>query len=140
MNESSLSGAGTGDTGPGEGHSALFAQLVLQQANMAMLLLGKIPHPETGQMTRDLQAAKLFIDQLEMLQVKTKGNLSRQEANLLQQSLTTLRLSFVEAVDTPAPAAAEPSAPRPEATANISPAGSPAIETEEHRKKFSKKY
>ena len=59
-----------------EMHSALFAHLVMQQSNMAMLLLGKVPHPETGKTTQDFEAAKLFIDQLEMIELKTKGNLS----------------------------------------------------------------
>src|SRR5512135_475457 len=83
--------------------SALFAQLVMQQANMAMMLLGKVPHPESGQAVKDLEAARLFIDQLEMLEGKTKGNLSKEEAGLLKQSLMSLRLAFVEAVESPQP-------------------------------------
>ena len=119
--------------------SALFAQLVMQQANMAMMLLGKMAHPETGKVIKDIEAARLFIDQLEMLEVKTKGNLTKEESNLLKQSLMSLRLGFVEAVESPKPeTASEPKdatpktqAPAPEATAD---------EQEEHRKKFSKKY
>src|SRR5258706_4685787 len=84
--------------------TALFAHLVMQQANMAMMLLGKVPHPETGQIIKDMEAAKLFIDQLEMLEAKTKGNLSKEEANLLKQNLMTLRLAYVEAVGSPPPA------------------------------------
>ena len=53
--------------------SALFANMIIQQTNMALMLLGKVPHPETGETTEDLDAARLFIDQLEMLEVKTKG-------------------------------------------------------------------
>ena len=68
-----------------EMHSALFAYLVMQQANMAMMLLGKTPHPETGQTVQDLESAKLFIDQLEMLEAKTKGNLNAEESKLLKQ-------------------------------------------------------
>ena len=60
--------------------SALFAHMVMQQSSMAMMLLGKAAHPETGQIVRDLEAAKLFIDQLEMLEAKTKGNLTAPEA------------------------------------------------------------
>ncbi len=81
--------------------TALFAHLVMQQANMAMMLLGKAPHPETGQIIKDIETAKLFIDQLEMLEAKTKGNLSKEEANLLKQNLMNLRLAFVEAVESP---------------------------------------
>src|SRR5215831_2992158 len=86
-----------------EMQTALFAQLVMQQNNMAMMLLGKIPHPEDGKLTRNIEAARLFIDQLEMLQTKTKGNLTKEEAALLKQSLMSLRLAFVDAVNSPEP-------------------------------------
>ncbi len=127
--------------------SALFAQMVLQQSNLAMMLLGKAPHPESGQTMRDLDGAKLFIDQLEMLEVKTKGNLTKDESALLKQSLMGLRLAFVESVNS-APAAAEPrgqggAEPAGEAaTAESSPAAAPGATgtEEEHRKKFTKKY
>lgn len=122
--------------------SALFAQLVIQQANMALMLLGKVPHPETGKAVKDLEAARLFIDQLEMLETKTKGNLSKEEAGLLKQSLMNLRLAFVEAVETPEPQGepkrTEPAPSTPPGQA-AEPAASPS-EEEEHRKKFSKKY
>ena len=132
---------------PEEIMSARFASMVVQQASLAMMLLGKAPHPETGQHVRDLDGAKMFIDQLEMLEVKTKGNLEKQEAGLLKQSLTMLRMAFVDAVNAPAdqtttakdkqatPPTAE--APSTAAATNASPA--PAGE-EESRKKFSKKY
>lgn len=124
--------------------SALFAQLVMQQANMAMLLLGKVPHPETGKVATDLDAARFFIDELEMLEVKTKGNLTKDESALLKQSLMSLRLAFVEAVESPAApaptAAAAPTQPGTDAAAPA-PEPSPApVSEEEHRKKFSKKY
>src|SRR5215468_6476802 len=85
----------------GDSVSALFAQLVMQQANMAMMLLGKVAHPETGGVLKDIEAARLFIDQLEMLEVKTQGNLSKEESSLLKQSLMNVRLAFVEAVESP---------------------------------------
>src|SRR5436305_11535318 len=77
--------------------SALFANMVIQQTNMAMMLLGKVAHPETGQFIQDLETAKMFIDQMEMLEAKTKGNLTKQEEGLLKQGLTALRMAFVEA-------------------------------------------
>src|SRR5579859_1515099 len=92
-----------------EMHSALFAQLVMQQSNLAMMLLGKVAHPETGKAVKDLDAAQLFIDQLEMLEAKTKGNLTKEEAALLKQNLMTLRLNFVEAVEAPEGQPASPS-------------------------------
>lgn len=77
--------------------SALFASLVLQQTNMGLTLLGKTPHPDTGRKVVDLDSSKLIIDQLEMLTVKTRGNLDQREEQLLKDSLTGLRLAFVEA-------------------------------------------
>jgi hypothetical protein len=128
--------------------AALFASLVIQQANMATMLMGKAAHAEGGKPIKDLEAARLFIDYLEMLEVKTKGNLSREESALLKQTLMSLRLAFVEAVETPsseAPSKAPGEAPPAQATA-AGTDGSRSAETsaetgaEESRKKFSKKY
>jgi len=118
--------------------SALFAQLVMQQANMATMLLGKMAHPETGQVIKDIEAARLFIDQLEMLEAKTKGNLTKDESHLLKQTLMGLRLGFVEAVESPKPQTGTESKAAPH-TATPASEG-PASDPEEHRKKFSKKY
>lgn len=106
------------------------------------MLLGKAPNPQSGEITRDLDGARMFIDQLEMLEVKTKGNLNREEEQLLKQSLMSLRMAFVEAIESatketskiePAPEskpAAEPAAPAPD-----KPPGD-----DESKKKFTKKY
>jgi hypothetical protein len=128
--------------------SALFAQMVMQQSSMAMMLMGKTAHPQTGEIVRDLEAARLFIDQLEMLEYKTKGNLTQEETALLQQSLMALRMAFVEAVDSPSAraesrpnqssASPEP-APVP-APAQAEPAPAASIPEAESRKKFTKKY
>ncbi|SRR5581483_270472 len=129
--------------------AALFANMVVQQANMAMMMLGKVAHPETGQFIHDIEAARMFIDQLEMLEVKTKGNLGKQEEALLKQALSAVHMSFVEAVEPPAageaPAVEKPAAagPAPAPQSDSAPAKAAAPETaapEESRKKFSKKY
>jgi len=126
--------------------SALFAQLVMQQSNMAMLLLGKVPNPQTGETIRDIEAARLFIDQLEMLREKTRGNLSKDEEQLLKQSLMSLQMAFVEAVESPATAGpgttarppAETAAPPAEGKIEGAPAESKA--EDDSKKKFTKKY
>ena len=126
--------------------SALFAQMVMQQANMAMMLLGKMPHPQSGEISQDLEAARMFIDQMEMLELKTRGNLNKDEENLLRQSLTSLRMAFVETVNASgkketshvAEKSAETATPA-DAQATTAPAA-PAAEPEESKKKFSKKY
>jgi hypothetical protein len=135
--------------------AAIFANMVIQQTNMAMMMMGKVPHPETGEHLHDLEAAKMFIDQVEMLAAKTKGNLNKQEEGLLKQALTALHMTFVAAMDAPAgvqtpeaPATAAPSpapqTPAEPAPAAAKPAAAPAGESapaaDESRKKFSKKY
>ncbi len=143
--------AGSGELSQDELQSALFAQLVMQQSNLALMLLGKGPHPESGQPRRDLEAAKLFIDQLEMLETKTRGNLNKEEAALLKQSLMALRMAFVEAVESPAPPAKTAEAPAPAATPETAAAAKPENETApkedagaageaESKKRYSKKF
>ncbi len=131
-------------TTPQDRAAALFATLILQQANMALIFLGQSPHPEDGKTEIDLDGAQMFIDTLEMLAVKTKGNLNPREEQLLQQNLTALRMAFVEAVNTQAAAGGAPAAAAPPAAsaAQATPApDSPGAATaEESRKKFSKKY
>ncbi len=132
--------------------SALFANLVLQQANMALMFLGKVAHPQSGKTITDLEAARMFIDQLEMLEAKTKGNLTEPEAALLKQNLASLRMAFVEAVNreerpsgpesrpTPTgPTAPSASGPTPSAAAPGGESATPGSETDS-RKKFTKKY
>ena len=125
--------------------SARFASMILQQTNMALMLLGRIPHPESGQSHTDVEAARMFIDQLEMLEHKTRGNLEPQEEKLLQQSLTTLRMAFVEAISEE-PESRESVKTKAEPAAADTPTGSspapdPAKQPdEESRRKFVKKY
>jgi hypothetical protein len=125
-----------------EMNSALFAQMVIQQANMAMLLMGKVPHPQTGETMRDIEASRLFIDQLEMLETKTKGNLTKEEAQLLKQSLMSLRMAFVEAVESPAPTKPEKKAVEvPVDEKKIEPSSESAAAADaDSKKKFTKKY
>ena len=128
---------------------SLFVGMVVQQTNMALMLLGRMPHPETGQTMQDIESAKMFIDQLEMLEVKTRGNLDKQEDKLLKQSLTALRLAFVEAVEgqarrpqaPPSMVASEPAKDAGPAKSSDG-AGQPSAppSDEGSRKKFSKKY
>jgi hypothetical protein len=131
MSESNISGNEMSGSSREQMTAALFAQLVMQQTNLAMMFLGKMPNPETGEKVRDIDSARFFIDQLEMLEAKTKGNLSREEETLLKQSLMTLRFAFVEAVESPA---------KTEADVKPAVAPEPAAPAEGSAKKFTKKY
>lgn len=74
-----------------------FIQFVLLQAQQASLFLGKVPNPQTGKAEVRLDAAKLFIDQLEMIQEKTRGNLTKEEEDILSHVLADLRMAYVAA-------------------------------------------
>lgn len=81
-------------------HSALFAQLVTGHGQMSLMFLGKLENPQTGRIGKvNTEAAKIFIDQLEMLEAKTRGNRTDEETRLLTQILNSSRLAFVESVD-----------------------------------------
>jgi hypothetical protein len=127
--------------------SALFANMVVQQTNLALMMLGQVPDPQSGELVRDLEAARMFIDQLETLEFKTKGNLDKHEQKLLQQSLTTLRLAFVDALENQpsAPSAARPPAPagqaaEPAKASATDNAASQPLAEQDPKKKFTKKY
>jgi hypothetical protein len=81
----------------------------------AMITLGKLANPMTGKAEKNLSAARLFIDTLEMLERKTRGNLTADETKVLHATLTDLRLMYVEESKAPAaPAPAPPPAASPE--------------------------
>ncbi len=65
----------------------------------AMVFLGEMPNPATQLVEKDLQQAKLVIDTLLMLRQKTAGNLTKQENDLLSQSLYELQMRFVEQME-----------------------------------------
>jgi hypothetical protein len=62
----------------------------------ALLQLGAIEDPTTGQKNKNLPMAKQTIDILSMLQEKTEGNLSEEEENLLKNILYDLRIMYVK--------------------------------------------
>lgn len=73
-----------------------FSSFLLSLASTALVHLGEAPHPETGKPALDLVGARETIDVLELLAVKTQGNLSAEEAQLLADLLLDLRLRFVK--------------------------------------------
>lgn len=119
-----------------------FIEFVMMQAQQAAMFLGRIPNPQTGEPEVNLEVARMFIDQLEMIHEKTRGNLNKEEGEILSRVLADLRLAFVQAAGGPthaapeAPAVAESSAP---VAAPVEKVAEPAPE-EESRKKFTKSY
>jgi len=74
-----------------------FVQLIMVQMQNILYVLGKIPSPDGTLMPPNLQAGKMLIDQLDVIRLKTKGNLSAQESRILEDALQNAKLAFVEA-------------------------------------------
>jgi len=80
-------------------HQALFMNLVLSLQRAAWFQLGKIPHPESNKIERDLSQARYSIDLLDMLLARTKGNLHEEETRMLEHTLRELKLNYVDEID-----------------------------------------
>ena len=63
----------------------------------AMIFLGEIPNPLTNQIDKNLKQAKFLIDTMVIIKEKTMGNLTKEEAELLNGSIYELQLHYVEA-------------------------------------------
>jgi len=114
-----------------------FIELVMMQAQQAAMFLGRFPAPGGEKIEINLDYARMFIDQLEMLQEKTRGNLSNEETQVLNGVLADLRLAFVQASNAaPAPSPAA-STPAPQAAPQVEVAAEPDPES---RKRFTKSY
>lgn len=144
-----------------------FVQFLMMHAQNILFVLGRIPTPDGRQHPPNLEAAKVLIDQLEVIRLKTKGNLSKQEEQIFDETLNSLRLAFVESSGgtpasmmperdmgfempdleeveghepepaSPTPAAAQPKSPEASTTAPETPV---KAEEDPNKKKFFKSY
>ena len=80
---------------PGVEDPASFANFMMSIASNAASSLGMMEHPVTHKRDVDLELGKHWIDVLGMLQDKTRGNLSPQEAQILEGLLADLRMQYV---------------------------------------------
>lgn len=113
-----------------------FIEFVLMQAQQVALMLGQMPAPDGKPMKPNLPVARIFIDQLDMIREKTRGNLTAEESNLLNKVLSDLQIAFVEA-DKIAAAETPAAAPEPEPSAEAPKAEKP---DDDDKKKFTKSY
>jgi hypothetical protein len=75
-----------------------FGAFIISLGTSALYHMGMVPDPETGKPVEpNLPVARQTIDTVEMLQDKTRGNLSDEESALIKNLLTELRMRFVEA-------------------------------------------
>jgi hypothetical protein len=85
-----------GTYNPQAGTPSLFSQLIIMLATSTMQQLGKIVNPLTQKAETDIEGARASIDLIEMLEEKTRGNLDAAETKLIGDTLTSLRLNYVE--------------------------------------------
>ena len=83
--------------GPQEVPPASFPMLVSMLATQAAMALGQLENPVTKKKEINLDFAKRLIDTLGVLETKTQGNLTNEEAAVLTAVLTELRFGFVAA-------------------------------------------
>jgi hypothetical protein len=74
-----------------------FSTLVLSFATSSLMNMGHAPDPQTGKKNKNIELAKQNIDILAILEEKSRGNLTKEEAELLKNILAEVRLRFVEA-------------------------------------------
>ena len=136
--------------------SQRFIEFVMMHAQNAALFLGQIPNPKTGEGEVNLDLARMFIDQLAMIQEKTRGNLTNEESTVLRNALSNLQMVYVEVARETPKGAAQPATPKPEPTDQSAPEQKPSspsaassetappvtsTESEsESKKKFTKSY
>jgi hypothetical protein len=72
-----------------------FPTYILSYYTQGLVLLGEVPNPYTNKKEEDVEAARHTIDILSMLEQKTKGNLSKDEQQLLESVLYELRMKFM---------------------------------------------
>ncbi|HSB29631.1 MAG TPA: DUF1844 domain-containing protein [Pyrinomonadaceae bacterium] len=78
-----------------------FVNFLMSIASNAATALGMMEHPVTHQREVDLQLGKHWIDIIGMLQKKTKGNVSKQEEQMVEGLLSDLRMQYVSLTNSP---------------------------------------
>ena len=76
--------------------SPAFENLIRMLGSNAAMVLGAYADPRTGQPVIDPEAAREFIDMLDALHEKTKGNLAPEEDSLLLDLLGKLKMTYLE--------------------------------------------
>lgn len=74
-----------------------FSGFILSLYSSGLVQLGNVEDPSTGEKSKNLDLAKHTIDMIAMLEEKTRGNLTKDEENLLKVLLSEIRIAYVEA-------------------------------------------
>lgn len=73
----------------------LFYSLVYSFQMQTWISLGKMKNPVSDKIEKDLDAAQMTIDIIDMIKEKTKNNLTEQETKFVEQVLADLKLNYV---------------------------------------------
>jgi hypothetical protein len=76
--------------------SKIFMNFLAGLAQQALMQLGEIESPFSGQREVDLQGARYTIELLSVIEVRTKGNVTEDEAAALKDAIHDLRMRFVQ--------------------------------------------
>ncbi len=79
-----------------EKSSQMFITLIYSLQMQAMMNMGKLKNPVTDKIEKDLEAARVSVDMIEMIKDKTINNLSDDENKIITHILSDLQLNFVE--------------------------------------------
>jgi len=79
-----------------EKQKLLFLNLVLIMQSAALQNMGRIENPGQPSVPVNLEQARTFIDILDMIAVKTRNNLLDDEKKFLENTLTQVKMAFVE--------------------------------------------
>lgn len=120
-------------TSPDTLHSGLFTGLVMSLMESALIGLGKVIHPAKGKAEVDLEAAQHAIDLLDMLEAKTKGNLTAEEERMLKQTVSMLKINYVETLSAHQTGSSAGAEAQPQRSTNETP---PAEDKVRFRKKY----
>lgn len=74
-----------------------FSGFILSLYSSGLVQLGNVEDPSTGKKAKNIELAQHTIDMIAMLEEKTRGNLTKDEENLLKTLLSELRLAYVKA-------------------------------------------
>jgi len=77
-------------------HEPTFRIFISSLSMQAMIAMGKLQNPVTNKTEINMEQAKYLIDTLGILKEKTKGNLTKDEETMLDDSLFNLRMTYVE--------------------------------------------
>ncbi len=100
QNIESSNQANLGDKNPSEQYQPEmnFFTYITSLAFQALIFLGEVDNPITNKKEKNIKQAKLLIDTLVIIREKTEGNLTHEEADILNNYLYELQMKYVQAV------------------------------------------